>query len=66
VPDSAGGLAALLEAFDAAGINVEYAYCFVVEGGKAIDVLRIDALDEAEQVIAAAGYRVVKPEELYA
>ncbi|MDR3315984.1 MAG: hypothetical protein LBS98_05865, partial [Coriobacteriales bacterium] len=38
VPDSAGGLAALLEAFDAAGINVEYAYCFVVEGGKAIDV----------------------------
>ncbi|MDR0577325.1 MAG: amino acid-binding protein, partial [Candidatus Accumulibacter sp.] len=48
VPDRAGGLAGLLEAFDAAGINVEYAYCFAADGGKAIDVLRIDSPAEAE------------------
>jgi hypothetical protein len=64
VPDRAGGLARLLEAFDAADINVEYAYCFAVEGGKAIDVLRIDTSD-AEKIITGAGFRIVKPEEVY-
>ena len=66
VPDRAGGLATLLEAFDAANINVEYAYCFVVEKGRAIDILKIDSHDEAEAVITAAGFRVVEPRELYA
>lgn len=65
VPDRAGGLAGLLEAFDAAGINVEYAYCFAADGGKAIDVLRIDSPAEAEKVITDAGFRVARPEELY-
>jgi hypothetical protein len=66
VPDHAGGLAALLDAFDAAGINVEYAYCFAAEGGKAIDVLRIDSHEEAVKAIAATGFRTLHPEELYA
>ena len=65
VPDRAGGLAGLLEAFDAANINVEYAYCFAAEGGKAIDVLRIDGSSDAERIIANAGFRVVRPDELY-
>jgi hypothetical protein len=65
VPDRAGGLASLLEAFDAANINVEYAYCFAAEGGKAIDVLRIDGPADAEKIIADAGFRVVRPDELY-
>jgi hypothetical protein len=65
VPDKAGGLATLLEAFDAANINVEYAYCFVAEGGKAIDVLRVDDHPAAEKIIADAGFRVARPEELY-
>jgi hypothetical protein len=65
VPDHAGGLAALLEAFDAAGINVEYAYCFASEGGKAVDVLRIDSHSEAEEIINLAGFRVMRSEELY-
>ncbi|MCL2883614.1 MAG: amino acid-binding protein [Coriobacteriia bacterium] len=62
----AGGLAPLLEAFDAAGINVEYAYCFLSEGGRAVDVFRTDKADEAESVISAAGFRSLAPEELYA
>ncbi|MDR2800905.1 MAG: amino acid-binding protein, partial [Desulfovibrio sp.] len=33
VPDHAGGLATLLDALDAAGLNVEYAYCFAIAGG---------------------------------
>jgi hypothetical protein len=65
VPDKAGGLASLLEALDAANINVEYAYCFAADGGKAIDVLRIDNPSDAEKIIADAGFRVVRPEELY-
>jgi hypothetical protein len=65
VPDRAGGLAGLLEAFDAANINVEYAYCFAAEGGKAVDVLRIDGPADAERIVAEAGFRVVRPDELY-
>ena len=66
IPDHAGSLANLMEALDKADINVEYAYCFASNNDAAIEVLRIDNHDEAEQVIAAAGFRVVKPKELYA
>ena len=66
VPDAAGGLATLLETLDEADINVEYAYCFVVEGGRAIDILKVSAHDEAAAVITSAGFRVVEPHELYA
>jgi hypothetical protein len=66
VPDHAGGLASLLDAFDSAGLNVEYAYCFSSQGGTAIDVLRVDNHEAAAAVIASAGFRVMEPEELYA
>jgi hypothetical protein len=65
VPDHAGGLAALLETFNAAGINVEYAYCFAAEGGKAIDVLRIDDYSQVEHLVNGAGFRIMQPSELY-
>jgi len=65
VPDRAGGLADVLDALDAADINVEYAYCFVVEGGHAIDILKTDQHDRAAEVITAAGFRVVESSELY-
>jgi hypothetical protein len=66
VDDAAGGLVALLDAFEAAEINVEYAYCFSTSGGKAIDVLSLDSLTDVEAVFAAAGYRSMKAEELSA
>ena len=65
VPNKAGGLATLLEALDTADINVEYAYCFVVEGGYAIDILKTDLHGIAAEVITAAGFRIVEPHELY-
>ena len=66
VSDDAGGLAALLDAFDEADINVEYAYCFAVEGGHAIDILKVSAHDEVRALIAKTGFRVIEPGELYA
>lgn len=66
VPDRPGGLADVLETFDAAGMNVEYAYCFVEPSGSAaVDVLKVDAAD-AESVLAEAGFVVLTAEALYA
>lgn len=65
VPDRPGGLADLLEALDAERLNVEYAYCFVEpSGGAAVDVFRVDD-QRAEDVLSAAGFRVLTPAELY-
>jgi hypothetical protein len=66
IPDRAGSLATLMEALDSADINVEYAYCFASKNDVAIEVLRIDNHDDAEQIVTSAGFRVVRPEELYA
>ncbi|MDR3308227.1 MAG: hypothetical protein LBS58_04955 [Coriobacteriales bacterium] len=66
VPNHAGGLAQLLEAFDAAQVNVEYAYCFSMNQAEAIDVLRIDQEDAAPAIIAQAGYRLLEANDLYA
>ena len=66
VSNDAGGLAVLLEALDAADINVEYAYCFVAQEGYAIDILKVDNHDEADAIITGAGFKIVEPDELYA
>ena len=66
VPDRPGGLADVLDALDAAGKNVEYAYCFVKPSGNAaVDVLKIDE-QGAVEVLTAAGFRVLTPAEVYA
>ncbi len=65
VPNRPGGLADVLESLGNAGINIEYAYCFVEPRGEcAIDVFKIDN-DTAEQVLQDSGYRVLVPEDLY-
>ncbi|MCL2136479.1 MAG: ACT domain-containing protein [Coriobacteriia bacterium] len=65
VPDIAGGLAKLLEAFEAFDVNIEYAYCFSSVGGKAIDVLRVNDEASAMQAVASVDYRIVTEEELF-
>lgn len=66
VPDRPGGLADVLEMLGAQGVNVEYAYCFVApRGACAIDILRVDDPDRAEQVLGAGGIRVAEPRDLY-
>ena len=66
IPDRPGGLADVLEVLDAAGVNVEYAYCFVEPSGEAaVDVFKVDA-EDAETALQQAGFRVLAAEELYA
>lgn len=65
VPDRPGGLADLLEALGAEGLNIDYAYCFVRPAGeKAVDVFKVDD-DRAGDVLRAAGYKVLSPADLY-
>ncbi len=66
IPDRPGGLADVLETLERAGVNVEYAYCFVEPSGDAaVDVFKVDA-EGAEAALTAAGFRVMSPDELYA
>lgn len=65
VPDVPGGLAKLLEFLDEADVNVEYGYCISVEGGNAIDVLKVSSDAQIEEMLAKAGFDAVKPEDLY-
>jgi hypothetical protein len=66
VPDKPGALAHLLEVFDDAQINVEYAYCFSGAGGEAIDILRIETTEGIEALVLKAGCRLLTPGDLYA
>lgn len=66
VPNRPGGLADVLEALDAAGMNVEYAYCFVEPtGDAAVDIFRVDDPQAAEAALSAAGLVVVEPGTAY-
>lgn len=66
VPDRPGGLANVLEAFQAEGINVEYAYCFVEPAGNAaIDILRVDEPERARQALMRAGVVLADQTKLY-
>lgn len=65
VPDRPAGLAELLESLDAAGMGVEYAYCFVQPTGEyAVDVLKIDN-PLAEDTLTKAGFYSLSPSDLY-
>lgn len=66
VPDRPGGLADVLEALQAASVNVEYAYCFVEPtGDAAIDILRVDEHERAREALAKAGIALVDASKLY-
>jgi len=64
VPDRKGGLAQLLEFLDNENINIEYGYCFSLTDEYAIDVLKVDD-GEVEKKLEAAGYHIVKENEVY-
>lgn len=61
VPNRPGGLAELLETFNALDLNIDYGYCFSVEGGEAIDVLKVADPERAAQALEAAGYTLATP-----
>ncbi len=66
IPDVPGGLADVLETLDGAGINVEYAYCFIEPSGDAaVDIFRVEDPARAVGVLEAVGVTVVPAEKLY-
>jgi hypothetical protein len=67
IDDRPGGLAELMEAFDRADINVEYAYCAAVDknDSRAIDILKIDPITDARAVVEKAGFAVIDASDLY-
>ena len=65
IPDAVGALAALFETLDEAEVNIEYAYCFSVPGDVAINVLRIDDAEGIMAIIDKAGFKMLKPEDVY-
>lgn len=64
VADEPGTLASLLGYCQEASMNIEYGYCFSVAGGTAVDVLKIEQ-EGAEEALAAAGFKILAPEEVY-
>lgn len=66
VPNHPGGLADVLEAIDAVGANVEYAYCFVSpRGDAAVDVFRVEDPARVTEALTAAGIRTLAPADVY-
>ncbi|HEY7725003.1 MAG TPA: amino acid-binding protein [Anaeromyxobacteraceae bacterium] len=68
VEDRPGGLAAVLEHVEGAGLSVEYMYAFAVSpgAGKAALVFRFERQGEALELLRKRGARLLGPEELLA
>ncbi len=69
VPDRPGGLASVLEAFEKAGLGIEYMYALAAarERGKyATLVFRLEDPDRAARLLGQAGVRLLTSAELYA
>jgi hypothetical protein len=66
IPDTPGGLASVLESLDAAGINVEYLYCFLKpDSATAVDVLRVEDIEHAVEVLSASGVNLLHASQIY-
>ena len=68
VPDRPGGLASTLEAFEKAGLGIEYMYAFAAsrERGKfATLVFRLEDPDRAAKLLAERGVKLVSSKELF-
>ncbi len=66
VPDRPGGLAGILEALSAAGLNVEYMYAFVSRATeKALVVFRFEKVDAAIEALKKAGVSIVEAQTVY-
>jgi hypothetical protein len=66
VPDRPGGLAGILDALSAAGLNVEYMYAFVCRAtDKAVVVFRFEDVDAAIAALKKAGISILPAETVY-
>jgi hypothetical protein len=66
IPDQPGGLADILERLDAAGVNVEYLYCYVrPDAAAAVDIFRVEDPDAAKAALENAGISLVRAARIY-
>ncbi|MCL2807735.1 MAG: amino acid-binding protein [Coriobacteriia bacterium] len=64
IPNVPGGLAVLLEAFDDAGLNLEYAYCFGSGEDKVVVIFRTEVVEGIAGIVDRLGYRLLKSNDL--
>ena len=67
VPNRPGGLADLLDTLKSLNLNIEYGYCFSVNGDVAVDVLKINGeahAADAAKVLEDAGFKLLTQEEI--
>ena len=66
VDDAPGGLNALLEHFEKAGLSVEYMYSFIgrVDGNKACIVIKASSNETAERVCKENGFELMTEKDL--
>ncbi|MEG0766544.1 MAG: ACT domain-containing protein, partial [Clostridia bacterium] len=65
VPDRPGGLAGVLGILVEAGISIEYLYSFVRHAGhNALLIFRVEALEQAAQVLIAHGVELIAQEQV--
>ncbi|MCQ2408172.1 MAG: ACT domain-containing protein [Oscillospiraceae bacterium] len=66
VPDRPGGVADVLDAINAANVNVEYMYAFVNRiPGRADTVFRVDDIEATLNALQSAGIDILTSEEAY-
>lgn len=66
VPDRPGGLAAILDALQGGGVDVEYMYAFVEKSGEnAIIILRIEEIARGVRALEQAGVRMLAGDEVH-
>lgn len=66
IPDRPGGLADVLELLGAAGVNVEYLYCYVrPDAAEAVDIFRVEDPAAAQGALEAAGISLVRSARIY-
>lgn len=67
VPNRPGGLADLLDTLKSLNLNLEYGYCFSVNGDVAVDVLKIKGethAADAAKVLEEAGFKLLTQEDV--
>lgn len=67
VPNRPGGLADLLDTLESLELNIEYGYCFSIDGEKAVDVLKIRGEAQtgyAAKAIEEAGFKLLTQEDV--
>jgi hypothetical protein len=65
IPNVAGSLAKLLAAFDDAGINLEYAYAFASSPETAIEVFRVEQIDQIQTIVDKVGFKLLTAADLF-